>query len=485
MAEPVKPASETPAVKEASVVNPSNPKVSEQIPGEQTKGSQVAGAPSAVVLPVSNPAPSVTQAAAASINTIPFEPVISKYFGVQDSYTLKFYESHEGYSTARKYVGTNPAEMVNTVKESGLRGRGGAGFPTGLKWSFLAKNTGKPIYLAVNADESEPGTFKDRYILEDDPHQLLEGVILASYAIECHHAFIYLRGEFILGFERMNAALNEIKAAGYVGSNIFGTGYDLKITLCRGAGAYICGEETGMLSSIEGGRGYPKVKPPFPAVSGLFGCPTIVNNVETICNVAHIFKNGTKWFRQWGTEKSPGFKLFCLSGDVNNPGLVEVPMATPLSDVIEVYGKGMKNGKKIKAVIPGGSSAPLIKGDKVHEITMDYECMAANKTMLGSGAITILDEDKDIVSAIYNLMRFYHHESCGQCTPCREGTGWLEKLMHRFHHGHGKKKDIQLIWDVTRNMQGKTICVLADAAVMPMQSYLSMFPEEFEAKCDG
>ena len=239
-----------------------------------------------------------------------------------------------------------------------------------------------------------------------------------------------------------------------------------------------------MLSSIEGGRGYPKVKPPFPAVSGVFGCPTIVNNVETICSVVHIMQKGPTWFRQWGTEKSPGFKLFCVSGDVNKPGLIEVPLATPLAKVIDVYAGGVK-GQRVKAVIPGGSSSPLIKGDKLGEVTMDYESLAAHKSMLGSGAITVLNESRDVVSAIYNLMRFYHHESCGQCTPCREGTGWLEKLMHRFHHGHGRKSDISLIWDITRNMQGKTICVLADAAVMPMQSYLSMFPEEFEAKCQS
>ncbi|MCG5056247.1 MAG: NADH-quinone oxidoreductase subunit NuoF [Myxococcales bacterium] len=421
---------------------------------------------------------------AALPSAVPFEPVLSRHFGHPQSHTIAYYESHGGYETARAFVGTPAADITQKVKDAGLRGRGGAGFPTGMKWGFLAKNTGKPTYLAVNGDESEPGTFKDRYILELDPHQLVEGVILASYAIGCQHAFIYLRGEFILGFERLCAAVAEARARGYVGPNIFGKGYDLQITIVRGAGAYICGEETGMLSSIEGGRGYPKVKPPFPAVSGLFGCPTIVNNVETICNVTHILKHGPSWFRQWGTEKSPGYKLFCVSGDVVRPGLVEVPLATPLSAIINEHCGGVA-GKSIKAVIPGGSSAPLIKGDKVADVTMDYECLAAHKSMLGSGAITVMNETRDIVSAIYNLMRFYHHESCGQCTPCREGTGWLEKLMHKFHHGHGAKQDIDLVWEITRNMQGKTICVLADAAVMPMQSYLSSFPEEFQAKCKG
>jgi NADH-quinone oxidoreductase subunit F len=382
---------------------------------------------------------------------------------------------------AREWIGQDGAGIAQIISDSGLRGRGGAGFPTGKKWSLLAKGTGRPIYLAVNGDESEPGTFKDRYLLERDPHQLLEGMILTSYAIGSHHAFLYMRGEFILGYETMRKALNEAKAKGFVGSNIFGKGYDLKITLVRGAGAYICGEETGMLTSIEGNRGYPKVKPPFPAVAGLFGCPTIINNVETICNIPHILKNGAAWHRQWGSEQSPGYKLFCLSGSVNKPGLLELPLGTPLREIIDVHGGGVIAGRKIKAVIPGGSSTPLLTPEKVDQAKMDYESIGALGSFLGSGAITVLDDSVDMVRSIYNLMKFYHHESCGQCTPCREGTGWLEKLVHKVYEGHASKSDLDLINDVCNNMRGRTICALADAAVMPMTSYLKEFRSEFDA----
>lgn len=387
-----------------------------------------------------------------------------------------------GYEMAREWIGKDGAGIAQIVSDSGLRGRGGAGFPTGKKWSLLAKGTGRPIYLAVNGDESEPGTFKDRYLLERDPHQLLEGMILTSYAIGSHHAFLYMRGEFILGYETMRKALGEAKAKGFVGSNIFGKGYDLKITLVRGAGAYICGEETGMLTSIEGNRGYPKVKPPFPAVAGLFGCPTIINNVETICNVPHILRNGAAWHRQWGSEQSPGFKLFCLSGSVNKPGLLELPLGTPLREIIDVHGGGVIAGRTIKAVIPGGSSTPLLTPEKVDQAKMDYESIGALGSFLGSGAITVLDDSVDMVRSIYNLMKFYHHESCGQCTPCREGTGWLEKLVHKVYEGHASKTDLDLINDVCGNMRGRTICALADAAVMPMTSYLKEFRPEFEAR---
>ncbi|HMU83773.1 MAG TPA: NADH-ubiquinone oxidoreductase-F iron-sulfur binding region domain-containing protein, partial [Leptospiraceae bacterium] len=301
------------------------------------------------------------------------------------------------------------------------------------------------------------------------------------YAIGSHHAFLYMRGEFIKGYEMMRQALEDAKKKGYIGSNIFGKGYDLKVTLVRGAGAYICGEETGMLTSIEGNRGYPKVKPPFPAVAGLFGCPTIINNVETICDVVHVVKNGAAWHRQWGTEQSPGFKLFCVSGHVNKPGLQEVPLGTPLTEVIANAG-GVLPGKKIKAVIPGGSSTPLLTGDKIEKANMDYESIAALGSFLGSGAITVLGDDVDMVRSVFNLMRFYHHESCGQCTPCREGTGWLEKLVHRVYAGHAQKSDLDLINDVCNNMRGRTICALSDAAVMPMTSYLKEFRAEFEAR---
>jgi len=413
-----------------------------------------------------------------------FQPVLTKYIQKKDSHTLAHYKARGGYETAKALIGTDPAMIVKVVTDSGLRGRGGAGFPTGKKWSFLAKDTGKPIYLTVNGDESEPGTFKDRHLIEKDPHQLLEGAIITAYAIGCHHAFIYLRGEFILGYERLKAALDEIKKEGYIGNNIFGKGYHLKITLVRGAGAYICGEETGLLTSLEGNRAYPKVKPPFPAVSGLLQSPTIINNIETICNVVHIMKHGAEWYRQWGTAQSPGFKIFCISGHITKPGIYEIPMGTPLLELINVHGGGVRDGKKIKAVIPGGSSTPLLTGKKIEEAKLDYESLAGLGTFLGSGAITVLDEDTDMVKSVYNLMKFYHHESCGQCTPCREGTGWLEKLTSRVYHGDAVKEDLDLILDVCNQMRGRTICALADAAIMPMTSYLKEFRQEFEARLD-
>ncbi len=414
---------------------------------------------------------------------VPFKPVILAHIHEEGSHTLDHYLARGGYAVAREHVGvTDPATLVKLVDDSGLRGRGGAGFPTGKKWSFLAKGTGKPAYLAVNADESEPGTFKDRHILEKDPHQLIEGIIITCWAIQSHHAFVYLRGEFILGYERLEAAVREAKAKGLCGKNPFGKDFDITITVMRGAGAYICGEETGMLSSIEGGRGYPKIKPPFPAVSGLFKCPTIVNNVETIANISHIVKNGAAWHKQWGTEKSPGYKIFCLSGQVNKPGVYEVPLGITMDSFINDYGGGLRGGKKMKAVIPGGLSAPVLTPEMVGKCTLDYESLAGLGSMLGSGGITVLNEDVDLVDTIYNTMRFYHHESCGQCTPCREGTGWLEKLAHRVAHGHGRQGDLELIGDVCKNMRGRTICVLADAAAMPMQGFLQHFRGEFEKK---
>jgi NADH-quinone oxidoreductase subunit F len=432
------------------------------------------------------PAPATPAAPAAPAEPkpkVPFSPILTKYINEPGSHTLAHYQARGGYETAKAHIGvTVPGDLIKLVDDSGLRGRGGAGFPTGKKWSFLAKGTGKPIYLAVNGDESEPGTFKDRYILERDPHQLVEGVILTCYAIGSKHAFIYLRGEFILGFERLHAAVQEAKTLGFVGKKIFGKDVDLTITVVRGAGAYICGEETGMLSSIEGGRGYPKIKPPFPAVSGLFGCPTIVNNVETISAVTHIVKHGAAWHKQWGTEKSPGFKIFCLSGSVKKPGVYEVPLGITMREMIDQYGGGLKDGRKLKAVIPGGLSAPVLTAEMVDKCTLDYESLASLGSMLGSGGITVLDEEVDMVSTIYNTMRFYHHESCGQCTPCREGTGWLEKVSHRFHHNEGHQGDVELLGDIAKNMRGRTICVLADAAAMPMQGFLQHFRKDFEGR---
>lgn len=412
----------------------------------------------------------------------PFEPVLTRYIHEPNSWTLAHYEARGGYKQARSALGQPPEDIIKLVLDSGLRGRGGAGFPTGRKWTFLAKGTGKPTYLVVNGDESEPGTFKDRYLVECDPHQLLEGMIIASHAIGCHHAFCYLRGEFFEGYDRLKAALDEIKAKRYIGKNIFGTDFNLNITLVRGAGAYICGEETGMLSSIEGDRGYPKIKPPFPAVSGLFGAPTIVNNVETICNLPHLVEHGADWYKQWGTEKSPGFKIFSISGHVKQPGNYEVPLGTPLMTLIDDYAGGVLDGKTIKAVIPGGSSTPLLTGARIRQANMDYESIAELGSFLGSGGITVLNEDTDMVDALWNLMRFYHHESCGQCTPCREGTGWLEKIIQRVFAGGAEGADLDLVTEITKNMRGRTICALADAAAMPAASYIAEFRPEFEQK---
>ncbi len=414
--------------------------------------------------------------------TASFQPVLTAHINESGSHTIDHYTARGGYTTARELIGTDPAAMIKIVMDSGLRGRGGAGFPTGKKWSLLARDTGKPVYLTVNGDESEPGTFKDRHLIEKDPHLLLEGVILTSYAIGSNHAFIYLRGEFIRGYDCLIQAVAEAKKKGCIGENIFGKKYSLGVTIVRGAGAYICGEETGMLTSIEGNRGYPKLKPPFPAISGLFGSPTIINNVETICNIPFILKNGAAWFRKFGTEQSPGFKIFCLSGHVNKPGVYEMPLGTPLTDIIDGHGGGVRGGKKIKAVIPGGSSTPLLTGAKIQQARLDYESMAALGTFLGSGGITVLDEDTDMVRVVFNLMKFYHHESCGQCTPCREGTGWLEKVVHRIYKNHGSRQDLDLLMDICNNIRGRTICPLSDAAIMPMVSYLTEFRKEFERK---
>ncbi len=408
-----------------------------------------------------------------------FEPVLLKYINADNSEKIDFYLSHNGYEGAKKALSMDPKAVTEEVKASGLRGRGGAGFPTGLKWSFIPAGK-KPVYLACNADESEPGTFKDRYILERDPHELLEGIIICCWAIQSNQAYIYIRGEFGEGAKIVNRAINEAREKGYIGKNIFGKGYDLDVFVMRGAGAYICGEETAQLSSIEGSRGNPKIKPPFPAVVGLFGKPTIINNVETLANLPHIMNKGADWHKGFGTEKSPGFKIFSVSGHVKKPGNYEVPLGTPLRDIIYEYAGGVLNDKNIKAIIPGGSSTPLITPDQL-DITMDYESLQAAGSMLGSGAITVLDEDTCMVDAIWNLMRFYHHESCGQCTPCREGTGWLEKLVQRIKMGEGRKEDLDNILEICDNMQGKTICVLSDAAAMPMRSYLNTFKHEFEA----
>jgi NADH-quinone oxidoreductase subunit F len=409
--------------------------------------------------------------------------LLTKNFGLKDSHTLKVYESTGGYGSLKKIFAMKPEEVTNEVKNSGLRGRGGAGFPTGMKWGFIPRDNPKPRYLCVNADESEPGTFKDRFLLERDPHQLLEGIIICSYAIGCRHAYVYIRGEFVFPKQRLDQAIADAYRAGYFGKNILGSGYDLEVTVHRGAGAYICGEETALLNSLEGLRGMPRIKPPFPAVVGLFGCPTIVNNVETLAALPYIMNNGAEGYRKFGTEKSPGTKLFSVSGHVNKPGNYELPLGYPLRQLIEEDCGGMKNGKALKAVIPGGSSVPVLPAKDAWEDKLDYESLAAAGSMLGSGGVIVMDEDTSMVKTLGNLAHFYAHESCGQCSPCREGTGWSEKILKRILEGEGRLEDLNTLKRIADNMAGKTICVLADALSMPIWSYLKHFRSEFEALC--
>ncbi|MCP5468761.1 MAG: NADH-quinone oxidoreductase subunit NuoF [Deltaproteobacteria bacterium] len=407
--------------------------------------------------------------------------VLTKNFGLKDSHLLSVYESTGGYQNLKKIFAMQPVDVIEEVKNSGLRGRGGAGFPTGLKWSFVPKDSPKPKYLCVNADESEPGTFKDRYLLELDPHRLVEGMIICSYAISCHNAYVYIRGEFVYPKVQLEKAIEEAYQKGYLGKNILGSGYDLEITVHRGAGAYICGEETALLNSLEGKRGMPRLKPPFPAVVGLFSCPTVVNNVETISALPYILDQGAEAYRQFGTEKSPGTKLFSVSGHVNRPGVFEVPLAYSLKKLIMEDAGGIKDGKALKAVIPGGSSVPVLTAEEALEVNLDYESLQEKGTMLGSGGVIVMDETVCMVKALTNLAHFYSHESCGQCSPCREGTGWAHKLLQRISGGEGRAGDIEELQKIADNMAGKTICVLADALAMPIWSYLKKFRNEFES----
>ena len=410
--------------------------------------------------------------------------VLSARFDKPDSQKLETYRADGGYETWLKVLKEkrDPNELIETVKASGLKGRGGAGFSTGMKWSFVPKDSPKPKYLCVNGDESEPGTFKDRQILEFDPHQLIEGVCLSSYAIGAHQAYIYLRCEFKKGIETVEAALEEAYAAGLVGKDVDGSGYDLEVAVTMGAGAYICGEETSLLNSIEGVRPYPRNKPPFPAVEGLFACPTIVNNVETIANIPHIIKNGAEWHSKLGHPEDPGSRLWCVSGHVNKPGVYEVETGYKLQDLIDGPCGGIRDGKKLKAIIPGGSSSKVLLPDQVARVTMDAPGIRAEGSSLGSAGIIVLDETVDMPDAVENLMKFYAHESCGQCTPCREGTPWVVQVLERINRGEGKPRDLELLLDIAHNMEGRTVCALADGACWPLTSIVTKFQHEFEAK---
>lgn len=395
--------------------------------------------------------------------------------------TLPEYLAAGGYEAVRSVLGkTPPAEVIEIVKRSGLRGRGGAGFPTGLKWGFVPKDSDRPKYLLCNADESEPGTFKDRQLIERDPHQLLEGMILAAYAIGCHHSYIYVRGELVYGAGVLTRALAEAIAQGFLGKNLLGSGYDLTITLHRGAGAYICGEETALIESLEGKKGMPRIRPPFPAVRGLYQCPTVVNNVETLSNLPHILTRGPAWYASIGTEKSKGTRIFSVSGHVNRPGNHELPLSVTLRELLTEHAGGVSGGRALKAVIPGGASAPVLTPQHL-DVGMDFESLAAAGSMGGSGGVIVMAEGTCMVKVGEVVARFFHHESCGQCTQCREGTAWLHKVLARIERGGGRREDLDLLLDVCDNMTGKTICVLSDAAALPVSSYLRYFRDEFEA----
>jgi len=407
--------------------------------------------------------------------------------GVRDVASLAGYRSRRGYEGLRRALSMPPDQVTAEVTKANVRGRGGAGFPAGKKWGFVPKNTGKPVYLACNADESEPGTFKDRQIMEEVPHLLVEGVLLACYAIGARTAYIYVRGEYPQSIRALEKAIEEARAANLVGKGILGTPFECEVWVHGGAGAYICGEETGLLSSLEGGRGYPRIKPPFPAVEGLWRSPTIINNVETLAAVAIVMRDGADAWLRLGTADTPGTRIFCVSGHVERPGWFEFETSVRLCDVLEAAG-GVWKGRKLKAVIPGGSSVPVLRADEI-EVACDFGSMAKAGTLMGSAGVIVMDETTCMVDALLNLMEFYHHESCGQCTPCREGTGWLEKLVRRIEDGGGRPGDVDLLADVAETIggaaAGKTICFLADSAVMPTRSFTKKFRGEFEAHVTG
>jgi NADH-quinone oxidoreductase subunit F len=405
--------------------------------------------------------------------------VLSSRWGDGRAHEIDRYQELDGYASLDAAFATAPEDLVQLVKDSGLRGRGGAGFPTGMKWGFLAKGTGKPTYLVVNADEGEPGTFRDMELLERDPHALVEGLIVSAYAIGCNQAFIYLRGECGFAGRRLAAAISEAYDRGLLGRAVKGSGFDLDVVLHRGAGAYICGEETALLSSLEGQRGQPKLRPPFPAVEGLYRAPTTVNNVETIATVPWIVRRGVDWFRSMGTEKSPGPKLFSVSGDVRQPGNYEYPLGTPASELIMGAAGGMLEGKQLKAWTPGGSSTPMLTADHL-DAPMDFEGIAAAGSLLGTGAVIVLSEDVCMVNACLNFMQFYAHESCGKCTPCREGTDWMAKILTRLETGQGRPDDMDLLKDICDMTFGRVFCALGDGATSPIYSALKFFRHEFD-----
>jgi NADH-quinone oxidoreductase subunit F len=407
------------------------------------------------------------------------KPVLSAHWDEKDSFTIDGYKRHGGYDAAKKALAMDADAVIQLIKDSGLRGRGGAGFPTGMKWGFIPQNDGKEHYLVVNADESEPGTCKDMPLLMANPHVLIEGMIIASYAIRAKHAFVYLRGEVAHVARRVNAAIADAYKAGYLGKNIFGTGVDLELTLHIGAGAYICGEETALLDSLEGFRGQPRLRPPFPAIAGLYARPTVVNNVESIASVPAIVANGADWYQQFGTEKSKGMTLYSLSGHVANPGQFEAPLGITLRQLLDMSG-GIRAGHKLKFWTPGGSSTPMFTDEHL-DVPLDYEGVGAAGSMLGTKALQIFDETTCVVRAVLRWVEFYKHESCGKCTPCREGTWWLVQLMKDIETGKATEADLDKLLDLCDNIMGRSFCALADGAVSPVASSLKYFREEYVA----
>jgi NADH-quinone oxidoreductase subunit F len=412
-------------------------------------------------------------------------PVISKRFGIPNSTKIDVYLQTEGYQALERALKQmTPDQIIDEVKKSNLRGRGGAGFPAGMKWSFVPKGSDQPKYILANADESEPGTCKDRPLMEMDPHQLIEGMVIAGRAVSANRGYIYIRGEYRYIIDIMDVAIAEAYAKGYLGKNILGSGFDFELCTHTGAGAYECGEESALMESLEGKRGYPRIRPPFPAVVGLYGCPTVINNAETLSTVPAIIRQGGEWYANLGTPKNGGTRLYSISGHVNRPGIYELPLGFPLRRMIEEVAGGVRDGKKLKAVIPGGSSCPLLSADEI-DVAMDYDSVAKIGSMLGSGGTVIMDQDTCMVDVARRIMHFYAHESCGWCIPCREGTAWLRKMLDRFHEGAGREEDIPLIDELSKNMLGRTFCPLGDAAALPTISIIKKWRNEFEDHLHG
>jgi len=413
------------------------------------------------------------------------EKILTKDFDVKHLFKIDEYMKKGGYKTLTRVLKElKPEDVMSEVKAAHLRGRGGAGFPAGVKWGFVPKDVDKPKYLCVNADEGEPGTFKDRYIMTHNPHLLLEGIVMTCFAVGIHTAYIYIRGEYENMAVRLENAISEAEAKGFIGKNILKTGFDLNVTVHRGAGAYICGEETALLESLEGKRGNPRLKPPFPAAVGLFQNPTVINNVETLSNVPCIMEKGADWFVKQGLPEDGGTRLFGVSGKVKKPGVYELPVGTSLKELVYTYAGGIKSGKKLKAVIPGGMSSPILKPDEI-DISMDCASLMKADSMLGSGAVIVLDEDVPIIDVLRKVTQFYSHESCGQCTPCRIGNSWINKIVKRIYKGEGKKEDLDKIEKLASNILGRTLCPLGDAAAMPILSIVKKFRKELESFIKG